>query len=55
MPVTEEIEKLAVARAPASDIHEVAQAQGMFDLRIDGLLKAANGQTSISEVLRVAI
>ncbi|GAA0796618.1 GspE/PulE family protein [Spirilliplanes yamanashiensis] len=55
MPVTAEIETLAVRRASAGEIREVAVAQGMYDLRADGLAKAAAGQTSIREVLRVAI
>jgi type IV pilus assembly protein PilB len=55
MPVTEAIERLAVQRASAKDIHRVALAEGMHDLRVDGLYKASDGQTSIQEVLRVAI
>jgi type IV pilus assembly protein PilB len=55
MPVTEEIERLAVKRASANDIHRVALDEGMRDLRIDGLIKATDGQTSIQEILRVAI
>jgi type IV pilus assembly protein PilB len=55
MPVTEEIERLAVKRSSANDIHRVAIAEGMHDLRIDGLLKALDGQTSVREILRVAI
>jgi type IV pilus assembly protein PilB len=55
MPVSEEIEKLTVERAPAHNVQRVAMAEGMHDLRIDGLGKAAEGQTSIQEVLRVAV
>jgi type IV pilus assembly protein PilB len=55
MPVTEGIERLAVQRASAGDIHRVALAEGMHDLRVDGLYKASEGQTSVQEVLRVAI
>jgi type IV pilus assembly protein PilB len=55
MPVTEEIERLAVKRSSANEIHAVAIAEGMHDLRIDGMFKAMEGQTSIAEVLRVAI
>jgi type IV pilus assembly protein PilB len=55
MPVSEEIERLAVRRASANEIHRVAIDEGMQDLRIDGLFKAREGQTSIREVLRVAI
>ncbi len=55
MRVSEEIERLTVARASAHDIQKVAMAEGMRDLRADGLAKAADGQTSIQEVVRVAI
>jgi type IV pilus assembly protein PilB len=55
MPVTEEIEKLTITRASAHEVQRVALAEGMRDLRTDGLSKALTGQTSLSEVLRVAI
>jgi type IV pilus assembly protein PilB len=55
MPITPEIESMAVAHASATDIRKVAIDQGMYDLRSDGLAKVAAGQTSIREVLRVAI
>jgi type IV pilus assembly protein PilB len=55
MPVSEEIEKLAVDRSSAHDVRRVAAAEGMRDLRTDGLGKAAAGLTSVPEVLRVAI
>jgi type IV pilus assembly protein PilB len=55
MPVSEQIEKLTVDRASAHDIHRVANGEGMRDLRVDGLSKAADGRTSVQEVLRVAV
>ena len=55
MPITSEIETLAIRRSSATEIRDVALDQGMYDLRADGLAKAAAGQTSIREVLRVAI
>jgi type IV pilus assembly protein PilB len=55
MPVSEEIERLTVGRAPASDISKAARAEGMVPLREDGLGKAARGLTTIEEVLRVTI
>jgi type IV pilus assembly protein PilB len=55
MPMSEEIERLTIERAASSDIHRAAQTEGLHDLRIDGLHKAAAGHTSIREVLRVAI
>lgn len=53
MAVTEEIERLAVARASSTEIAHVARAQGMHTLREDGWLKALDGITSIEEILRV--
>jgi type IV pilus assembly protein PilB len=55
MPVTEDIEKLAVERASSHDIQRVALAEGMDMLRTDGLRKAAAGDTTLAEVLRVAV
>ncbi len=55
MVISEEIEKLAVARASAHEIQRVALAQGMRELRADGLAKAASGLTTVPEVLRVAV
>ncbi|AEV82026.1 type II secretion system protein E [Actinoplanes sp. SE50] len=55
MPVSPEIESLTIRRAPAGELREVALAQGMYDLRSDGLAKAAGGLTSIREVSRVAV
>ncbi len=55
MPVSEEIERLAVERASAHDMQRVALAQGMDMLKVDGLRKAAAGATTLAEVLRVAV
>jgi type IV pilus assembly protein PilB len=55
MPVSAEIEKLAVDRASAHEIQKVARREGLVELRLDGLAKAAEGQTSIPEVVRVAV
>jgi type IV pilus assembly protein PilB len=55
MPISPEIESLTIRRASSGEIREVAVAQGMYDLRADGLAKASLGQTSITEVSRVAI
>jgi type IV pilus assembly protein PilB len=53
MTISDEIRKLALARAPASDIAEIAVRQGMRLLRDDGLEKVRLGMTSIAEVTRV--
>ena len=53
MAVSEEIERLAVARASSAEIQRVAVEQGMLTLRFDGWMKAHLGLTSIDEILRV--
>jgi type IV pilus assembly protein PilB len=53
MTVTEEIERLAVARASSAEIGRMAREQGMITLRNDGWAKAQLGVTSIEEILRV--
>jgi type IV pilus assembly protein PilB len=53
MTVTEEIERLAVARASSADIGRVAREQGMLTLREDGWEKVKLGMTSVEEILRV--
>jgi len=55
MTVTEEVERLTVERAASDRIRQVALEQGMIPLRVDGLLKAARGLTSVEEVLRVVV
>jgi type IV pilus assembly protein PilB len=55
MPVSEEIEHLAMTRAPASEIKRVAIAAGMVSLREDGLRKAIRGDTTLEEVIRVTV
>jgi len=53
MPMTEEIERLAVAHASSEDVARVAREQGMKTLREDGWLKVFAGVTTIQEILRV--
>jgi type IV pilus assembly protein PilB len=55
MPISPEIESLTIRRASSNEIREVALYQGMYDLRADGLAKAAGGLTSTTEVARIAI
>jgi type IV pilus assembly protein PilB len=55
MAVTEDVERLAVERASAATIGRTAREQGMTTLREDGVAKACAGQTSLAEVLRVAV
>ncbi len=53
MPMTEEIERLATARASSDEIRRTAVEQGMRTLRQDGWMNVARGSTTITEVLRV--
>jgi len=55
MPISAEIETLTIRRASSNEIREVALDQGMYELRSDGLAKAAGGLTSVREVSRVAV
>ncbi len=55
MPISEEIERMAVSHASATDIHRIAVAEGMTTLREDGLNKAAAGLTTVEEVFRVTV
>jgi len=55
MAVSEDIERLAVEHASATAISEVARQEGMITLRDDGMLKVAQGITTIDEILRVVV
>jgi type IV pilus assembly protein PilB len=55
MPVSEEIERMAVERASAVQIAEIARAQGMMTLRDDGMAKVLAGVTTLEEILRVVV
>jgi len=55
MGVSEEIERLTVARASAIEIEKVAREQGMTSLRLDGMEKVVAGITSLEEILRVVV
>ena len=52
MTVTEDIERLAVARSSSAEIARLARQQGMLTLREDGWMKAQMGLTSVEEILR---
>jgi len=53
MRVNDEIRELIVRRAPLADIREAAKANGMNELREDGLRKVLEGITTPDEVMRV--
>ncbi|HRI45257.1 MAG TPA: ATPase, T2SS/T4P/T4SS family [Fimbriimonadaceae bacterium] len=53
MVMNAEIAELIVRRAPLADIKEASKANGMRELREDGLHKVLAGQTTPEEVMRV--
>ena len=53
MTTNDEIAELIVRRAPLADIREAAKANGMKDLREDGLQKVLAGVTTPEEVKKV--
>jgi type IV pilus assembly protein PilB len=53
MPISEDIERMAVERASALAIGQVAREQGMLTLRDDGMAKVLAGVTTLEEILRV--
>ncbi len=55
LPVTETIKELIVKKATSDQIMVQAQKEGMRTMIEDGFVKAAQGITSIEEVLRVII
>jgi len=55
LPVTETIKDLIVKRATSDQVQAQAQKEGMRTMIEDGFIKAAQGLTSIEEVLRVII
>jgi len=55
LPITETVKELIVKRATTSQIQIQAQREGMRTMIEDGFIKAAQGATSIEEVLRVII
>ena len=55
LPVTETVKELIVKKVPTNQITQQAQEEGMRTMIEDGFVKAAQGVTSIEEVLRVII
>ncbi len=55
LPVTESIKELITRSAASDQIQKQAQKEGMITMVEDGFIKAAQGITSIEEVLRVII
>ena len=53
MRINDEIRELVVRRAPLADVREAAKANGMHELKEDGLDKVLAGITTPDEVMRV--
>jgi type IV pilus assembly protein PilB len=53
MRVNDEVAELIVRRASLNDIRDAAKANGMYELREDGLQKVLDGITTPDEVMRV--
>ena len=52
MEMSESLRELVMANAPVSELRERAMAEGMLTLRQSGLKKAAEGVTTLDEVVR---
>lgn len=50
---SEPIQKMIVSSSTSESIQKTAIDEGMITMRLDGLVKALRGQTSVEEVLRV--
>lgn len=53
LAVTESVRAMINAKANDAEIREAAQKEGMLTLFQEGLLRVANGETTLEEVLRV--
>jgi type II secretory ATPase GspE/PulE/Tfp pilus assembly ATPase PilB-like protein len=53
LPITESIRKLIMQNSDAEQIQKQAISEGMITMVEDGFIKAAQGITTIEEVLRV--
>ncbi len=53
MAMGEDLQRLALAKASAAALNAQAQSAGMSPLRVEGLRKAAEGVTTVEEILRV--
>jgi len=53
MVMSEEIRRMVVERYSSDDIKKTALSQGMLTLREDGLVKVAQGKTTLEELFRV--
>ena len=54
LPMTEDLAEAVLRRAPAEELADIAMERGMRTLLADGVRKAAEGLTTLEEVMRVA-
>ncbi|MBF0548304.1 MAG: GspE/PulE family protein [Candidatus Riflebacteria bacterium] len=52
---TDELKRLIHSKAKVSDIRERAIEEGMFTLKMDGIIKVINGETSLQQILAAAM
>lgn len=55
LPITESIKELIIKNASSDEVQKQAKQEGMMTMIEDGFVKAAQGITSVEEVLRVII
>ena len=53
LTITDKVRSVIQAGGNDSEIRDVAQSEGMLTLYQEGLLKAARGETTLEEVMRV--
>lgn len=55
MPISDEMKRLIIEGANAIQLADQSAAEGIWDIRKSGLMKAASGVTSLTEVNRVTV
>ncbi len=55
MPISDEMKRLIIEGANAVQLADQAASEGIWDIRKSGLMKAASGITSLTEVNRVTV
>jgi type IV pilus assembly protein PilB len=53
LPLSPSIKELVMKNGTADDIEEIGRKEGMLTMAEDGIFKAAQGRTTIEEVMRV--
>jgi type IV pilus assembly protein PilB len=52
LPMTTEMRRAVMRGASSDELRELAISEGMLTLRMDGLLKASRGTTTLEEVIK---